>query len=417
MPGTKESIPRCGGRNDGNAIYMTNNTTLSGKPQLNRKINMSILLDLIKRKGPLSRADLSKQTGIRAASISAIVQQLIDEKLVIETGLGSSTGGRQPTLLELNPSGLYAVGIEVEEDGLNAVLVNFTSNTLAKTHRPLPDTRPGTVVEAIASAVEVLCSETRVPRDRLAGIGVALPGIVDMGTGRVLLSRPMGWHNMGLAEAVSDRLGTDVRVLNNALAGALAASNRQEDSQAARSLLFVLVQFLQPHPNGATSLGCGIVLDGRAYIGSGNRAGEIHVDVAHPLERARAIIGDDPPGTIEDLVASSLRNPGIYRPVWDAFAKDFAEVVSRGIDFLNPGKVIVGTDIPETDSLIGKMLRERAQSSYFRDRKAAMGLPGDFPPVPIEFMAMETETLAKGAIVPHLQELSLAPSLRKGVLL
>ena len=56
-------------------------TTISGKPQLNRKINMSILLDLIQREGSMSRADLAKRTGIRAASISAIVQQLIDEWL------------------------------------------------------------------------------------------------------------------------------------------------------------------------------------------------------------------------------------------------------------------------------------------------------------------------------------------------
>lgn len=392
------------------------NAIISGKPQLNRRINTSIVLDLIQRKGPLSRADLAKQTGIRAASISAVVQQLIDEKLLVETGLGISTGGRQPTLLALNPSGLHTVGVEVEENGLNAILVDFTSQVLEKTHCPLPDTHPETVFEAIASAVDTLCSAGQIPCNELAGIGVALPGVIDMGEGRVILSLPLGWQNVEIGKQLSTRLNLNVRVLNNALAGALTAYYNQ-CAPVARSLLFVLVHFLQPTHNGATPLGCGIVLDGRAYMGEGNRAGEIHVDIEHPLMRAGSVLGKDAPTTMEKLVAQSCESPDLYKSIWESFAAELGAVVSRGIDFLNPGKVVIGTDLREAETLIGARLKTEMQSSHFKDKYAATGLVEDFLDVPIEFMTTKTETLAKGAIVPHLQEPSLAPSLRQGVLM
>jgi predicted NBD/HSP70 family sugar kinase len=308
------------------------------------------------------------------------------------------------------------VGLEVEENGLDAILVDFTGKILRKIHSPLPDTQPQNVLESIASTVDSLCSMEQISRDRLAGIGIALPGIIDIEEGRVILSLPLGWQNVGIGRELSARLGLNVRVLNNALAGALTAYYEQ-NAPLARSLLFVLVQFLQPTHNGATPLGCGIVLDGRAYMGDGNRAGEIHVDIEHPLTRVGSMPGKNAPATMEELLALSRNDPSRYASIWDAFAEELGAVVSRGIDFLNPGKVVISTDIQEAEALIGNGLRKEIQSSHFRDKYAALGLVEDFLAVPVEFMTTQTETLAKGAIVPHLQEPALAPSLRQGVLM
>jgi predicted NBD/HSP70 family sugar kinase len=152
-------------------------------------------------------------------------------------------------------------------------------------------------------------------------------------------------------------------------------------------------------------------------MGDGNRAGEIHVDIEHPLTRVGSMPGKNAPATMEELLALSRNDPSRYASIWDAFAEELGAVVSRGIDFLNPGKVVISTDIQEAEALIGNGLRKEIQSSHFRDKYAALGLVEDFLAVPVEFMTTQTETLAKGAIVPHLQEPALAPSLRQGVLM
>lgn len=388
---------------------------ISGKPQLNRRINASLVLGLIRSEGPLSRADLVKRTGIRATSISAIVEHLIERGLVLETSRGKSTGGRQPILLEMNPGGLHAAGAEVGEDRLNGVVVDLSGRVLAAERQDLPDTRADTVVAGVPRLLDALCARAKVPRAKLAGLGVAVPGIVSREDGSVVLSRPLGWSRVMLRDLLHASCGLDVMVLNNATAGALSESFGDRSGRA-RSLLYLLVYLKQVKQQSITSLGCGIILDGRAYLGEGHMAGELRVDIEHPLASAARLLGARAPGKFDDLVRASRERADEFGPAWDAFAGALGQVISHGMDFLNPGRVVVGTDTAELESLIGSRLLDTVRARTVTGLVSELGGGGAAPPLNVGFSVLETDTLARGAIVPRLQALSLIPLLHDSVL-
>lgn len=389
---------------------------VSGKPELNRRINASLVLGLIRGPGPVSRAELAKRTGIRPASISEIVEDLIQRGLIVEGELGPSTGGRQPVLLSINPSGFFGIGVEIGEDGVNGVLVDLSGEVLSSARVPLAETDPDSVVRGVASVVEKVQDRARIPSKRLGGLGVAVPGIVSRQEGSVVLSRPLKWENVSLRSMLKEATGLETLVLNNATAGALSEL-LDKTSDGIRSLLYILVYLRHIRQTTITSVGCGIVLDGRAYLGEGQMAGEIRVDIEHPLATAAQKLGRSAPSKMEQLVDPSIASRKEIAAVWDAFAESLGRVVSRGIDFLNPGGVVIGSDTPELEAVIGTRLRD-----VIRDNTVAglvAGLHGDAAqrPAGLRFSPLRTETLARGAIVPHMQELSLVPQLHDSVLM
>ena len=388
---------------------------VSGKPELNRKINASLVLGLIRGSGPISRAELAKRTGIRPASISEIVEDLMQRHLVVEGELGPSTGGRQPVMLSVNPSGFFGVGVEIGEDGVNGVLVDLSGEVLASARVPLNETDPKSVVRGVASVVEKVRDRARIATKRLGGLGVAVPGIVSRQEGSVVLSRPLQWENVSLRAMLKEATGLETLVLNNATAGALSQL-LDKATDGIRSILYILVYLRHIRQTTITSVGSGIVLDGRAYLGEGQMAGEIRVDIDHPLATAAHRLGRSAPSKMEDLVNPSFAGHREVKEVWNIFAESLGRVVSRGIDFLNPGGVVIGSDTPELESLIGERLRDVIRDNTVSGLVA--GLKGDAvrPGVAIRFSPLRTETLARGAIVPHMQELSLVPQLHDSVL-
>ena len=388
---------------------------ISGRPQLNRKINASIVLNLLQKEGAMSRADLAKQTGIRSTSISAIVEQLLEENLVREVGRGKSTGGRHPILLEINPAGLYAAGIEIAENELNGVVVDLSGKTLAAESIPMPDTTVETISKKGDILLDRLSENSGVPRDMLSSVGVALPGIITKGEGRVVLSNPLGWTMVPLKGILTVAWKAEVHVLNNAMAGAMAESFGGV-GQGTHSLLYVLTYLRSVRQYALTSIGCGIVLDGRAYFGEGQTAGEIRADIPHPLALADDIFGDEAPQSIDEILSGSRENPEKFAPLWDEFAKHFGQVIAWGMDFLSPGRVVIGTDVLDLDEFIGDRLREMVHHQTVAGIVADLPEISDTPGSHIFFAPLRQDTVARGAIVPRLQELSLAPLLRESVL-
>jgi predicted NBD/HSP70 family sugar kinase len=389
---------------------------ISGRPQLNRRINLAIVLDLIMRKGPLSRADLVKETGIRATSISSIVEHLIKEDLVKEIGLGVSTGGRQPVLLELRADGRYGIGIELQKTAINCILVNMRGQVLQKMVRPLPNTDVNAVVRQMQKATQEFMTKRKLKRKSMVGIGVAVPGIISKDEGRVVLSRTLSWKNMMLKPQLEKLLGLSTHVLNNATAGALTAHFDAPPEKATGSLLYVLIMLRHSGTENLAELGCGIVLDGRAYLGEGHMAGEIRVDIRHPRAIVRERSGGKKTLTLDELIQLSLKTPDAYAYAWDDIAEHVGRVIGRGIDFLSPGRVVIGSDVPELEQVVGDRIRQEAHDHSVNDIVNRLPELNHIRPVPIDFSVIAEDTLARGAIVPHLMELSLAPRLRESVL-
>ena len=96
----------------------------------------SAILDLIRAAGTISRVELTRATGLTAATISTVVRRLIDDGLVLEVGRAESTGGKPRMLLQLDPSARYAVGVHLDHAGITYVIANLGGAIVARWRRP-----------------------------------------------------------------------------------------------------------------------------------------------------------------------------------------------------------------------------------------------------------------------------------------
>jgi predicted NBD/HSP70 family sugar kinase len=223
------------------------------------------ILDAIRAAEPLSRVELAAQTGLTEAAVSMTVRRLLDDGLVVETGL-APTGGKPRRLLRLDPAARLAVGIYLDEETTTFVLTGQTGGVLARLARPAPGTgKQDAVLRELAADVDLLLAGSGVDRARCLGVGVVWPGP----RGDAVAPQDAPKHLRSLrgdewGERLSEVTGWPVLVENDATAAAVGeywvARVGPERAFAALSM--------------GSSLGAGIVVDGRTMRGGGGNAGE-----------------------------------------------------------------------------------------------------------------------------------------------
>ncbi|HEX8499660.1 MAG TPA: ROK family transcriptional regulator [Pyrinomonadaceae bacterium] len=349
-----------------------------------RDINRQFVLNYIRDREPISRADIARSTELQRSTVSTIVEELKDEGLIEEIGAGASTGGRRPTLLRLRAAGATAIGIDVTPSSTTIATSDLVGRVLSREsfeNSPRPEELAAQVIERLREIA------AREHQGTIAGVGVSLPGLVDTGHGRAIYIPYFRWRDWPIAEEIERATGLKARVDNDANAAALAELwfGRPEVSEA-RDFIITLV---------AEGIGTGIVFDGQIYRGERGAAGEF----------GHMIVAQNAP------VACSCGN----RDCWEAFASEraavaryltnrggggaavaFAEVVERalggeqaaidaltetahylGIGIsnlivgLSPEAVVVGGQITRAWPIIAPSLEETIQRSIRRGLPSA----------------------------------------------
>src|SRR4051794_34032016 len=138
----------------------------------------SAVLDLIRSSGTVSRIELAEMSGLTPTSITRIIKSLIDEGLVVETGFGDSTGGKRPSLIELNLLARYAVGLSLDDARLTYVVTDLGGNVIGQLVTPgIEQNPPSVVVPRIAEELDQLLDELDIPVGDVVGVGVAGAGL------------------------------------------------------------------------------------------------------------------------------------------------------------------------------------------------------------------------------------------------
>lgn len=240
---------------------------VTGNSDLIRQMNRSVVLDLVRRRGPISRADVKRITGLNFTTVTNAVTDLVADGMVQEVGLGSSSGGRKPVLLTLNPTARYVLGCELQSTKLMIGLFDLTGRLLASTQEPKsPLTSPAEVVERIVSGIGRLTEQAGVPMERIEGLGVAAPGPLDSDRG-ILLTPPnmVGWQNVPLKRLLEEATQLSVVVEKDGNAAALGEVWFGA-GQGASDLFLIIVD---------QGVGAGMIMGGRLYRGGRSGAGEI----------------------------------------------------------------------------------------------------------------------------------------------
>lgn len=232
-----------------------------------REVNRSIVLDMIRRGGRISRTDLARRSALTKPTVSAIVEDLIADGVVHEVGFGQSvpTGGRRARLLEFNESSAAYLGIRFGVHTTTVAISDARGVIRATRDVATPAGRPEAAVECAVALVDDALEAAEIPRKRLQAAGVAVGGLVDCHTGYCVLSPNLGWKNFPLRDQLKSRLHLPVMV-NNVKDAAALAEGRLGAAKGLRTYLWVYA---------GTGIGAGIVIDGQVFYGNKGFGGEI----------------------------------------------------------------------------------------------------------------------------------------------
>ncbi len=225
-----------------------------------RDINRQIVLNYVRELGPISRAEIARETALQRSTVSLIVDELTTHGLIEEVG-GESTGGRPPNLLSLRTADAVAIGVD-----LGTIKTVMATSDLAG--RVLGQEEFSTDPDADTETQKIVECALRLIKKNggtIEGIGISFPGWVDPETTRSF-SPHFKWRDLPIAETLTQATGMPVTIDNDANAAALAELwfGRPEIREV-RDFIMVLVE---------AGLGTGVVFDGQVYRGKGGTAGE-----------------------------------------------------------------------------------------------------------------------------------------------
>lgn len=364
-----------------------------------RDINRRILLNLVRTRQPLSRADLARASGLQRSTVSLIVEELVKEHWVIEGPTGRLPRGRRPTFLRLNDDRVI-IGVDIRPIQTTVALANVTGKFTSQETMATPSD-PKTAVNALIQRIQPIIRSTR--GKKIEGIGISLPG--RSSGGHLFFAPNLKWPDFDIRGPIAEATGLEVELENAANACALAAV--WFDHMTCRNLVVVTV---------SEGIGTGILINGHLARGLNDMAGEFgHV----PIDRKGPLCGcgsrgcwevfasnraalryyhqssSHPEGlTFQDLL--SLAEQGDTRAA--KALETMAHYLGRGMRMivagLAPERIVIIGDLTRSWHRFGPVIEAEVQAQV---------LPGGCPP---SLIPVHEEGMARlrGAVALVLQE-------------
>lgn len=368
-----------------------------------RDINQTIFLHLIRDRQPISRADIAKYTGLRAGTVSAIVNRLIKNNFVYEGTEGPSSGGRPPKHLYINAESFYVLAIDIGVSDTVFAASDFNGRIIQQ-KSILTEGNPKQFLNRLADDIETMI-KTQYPRAKFGAIGVSVPGLIDRETGTIETSPNLEWKNVPLRQILMNRLNLPVYIENDANAAAFSELWYGPLNEAnIRTLLFILV---------VEGLGTGLIINGELHVGSRLGLGgfghmsidpngelcscgrrgcwETFASERATVERYHRVTAKQggPLVNLNELIALANKNDEMALQSIKITAEYLGEGISNLVHGLFPETVVIGGNITAAWSLIEPIITKRIQSRYIISpekiivRPASVQRPSLFGAIPI----------------------------------
>jgi N-acetylglucosamine repressor len=357
-----------------------------------REVNRSILLNLVRERQPVSRADLAREMGVARGTITALVNELIEEGIVREGDTADAPRGRKPTLLHIRSQDWLTVGVDVNRTWTHLQLSDFSGTEIIRDRFRTPDSPEALAAELVDRIQELHSAYGHM--GSFEGVGVVVPGVVEGADGRVLNAPTLGWTNVDLLDSLRHALDFPVHLERDAVACALAHI-WLPDQTGYDSTDFVYLAVSE-------GVGTGLVVNGQVVRGRAYAAGEFgHVPLSlggpscscgsrgcweaytsDSTTVARYIDGclaEDPPRPVEEGDGLSVLDVVDFFREGDRAARDALSATGRYlgiglasvINVLNPGAVIVGGEIAHAWDLIEPLIRHQVVTRVLTEQAAA----------------------------------------------
>ena len=343
-----------------------------------REINRQIVLNLVRANQPISRADLARTMGVRRGSVSLIVSDLLQSGLIVEGATGKTVRGRKPTFLYIDSRRRTVVAVDVRASQTYLMPADLLGKPLSGVVG-FPTVRdPKALAAALGARIRTLLAD----HGGLAaceGVGVAIPGMIEHSTMRVLHAPTLGWRNVDVRDLLASAIGLPVQIENSGRACALAQLWAMHGgSPSAGDFVYVSV---------SDGLGLGVIVRGELLRGRHNAAGEFgHVPLTmdgprcscgatgcweayvsnratlaryfgRPAESDEPVPADERTFTVEDLISRARRGDAKARAAIQATGRYLGAGLVSVVNVFDPTRVYVGGEITTAWDLIEAEVR------------------------------------------------------------
>lgn len=352
-----------------------------------KESSRSLILDIVHRHGPLSRAQLARQTQLDPSTVTRIITEMMDRGFVREVGHGLSDGGRKPILIDLVPDVVFIIGIDVEATSVAGILADLKGHIVSRVEHVIRSVAKEDILGLVKKSIDALLIEAEKAHVHVAGVGLAMHGLVSNGV--ALFPPAFGWRELPIAQLLEDTYGLPVRVENNARAMALG---ERRFGAGINESNFICLKI-------GRGIGSGIIIGGQIFRGLDQSAGEIGhttVSVDGPLcdcgnygclesiastralvRQARRLLKEGVQSRILGLVEGEIDQVSashVYQAaregdalalrLLDEMGRYLGIAIANLVNILNPNMVLLGGDILEALDLllptIGKIATARA---------------------------------------------------------
>ncbi|NMB95188.1 MAG: ROK family protein [Clostridiaceae bacterium] len=370
--------------------------------QLVKETNLALIFNLISKYGPVSRAELAHITGLSPTTVSSLAEELINNDIIIETGEGTTTtSGRKPIMLEVNPNGAYIFSIEINERGYICSLYNLKCNEVIE--KKVNIIEYDEIGSSIIRTMEETLHDLNIPEEKLYGICLGVPGLIDLDNNRVTTSTivPIDESN-DFYTCIKERFEGVLVFLGNVSWFSAYAEKEFGTDISINNLVFIDIN---------TGVGSGIIINGKIFKGSLGLAGEVghmSVDMNGPLCKCgnrgcletmvsipaiaqsiaskasyelSSVLGKNISGgltknsSLIDIIQEAYYNNNlIVREIVDITAKRLAFGITNIVNFINPEFIVIGGEITKLGTLFLEKIKFYMKDIQLKPNKGKIEL-------------------------------------------
>ncbi|WP_298825929.1 ROK family transcriptional regulator [uncultured Planococcus sp.] len=338
--------------------------------------NKSLVLKKIINHSPISRAAVAQEVGLNKGTVSSLVNDLLDDQLIYESGPGKSSGGRRPVMLLFNEKAGYSIGIDIGVNYLLGVLTDLNGNICIEKEVTFKNLSYEEIEKQLFNTIDSLTDSAPPSPHGIIGIGMGVPGIVD-NNGEILLAPNLKWKNLNLKLVLENRYQLPIIIENEANAGAYG-EKRFGAGKDSEHIIYV---------SAGIGIGVGLILNGALYKGSNGFSGELGhmtIQVNGPTcrcgnkgcwelfaseqalltaaEKMKIVSPSGKEMELSDLMALAEQGDPKVIALFEQAGDYLGVGINNIINSFNPQQVIIGNRMASSSKWLTKTLTDRVSN-------------------------------------------------------
>jgi glucokinase len=331
---------------------------VKGSLELIKRMNRSLVLETVKTCQPISRAQVAKKLKLSKTTVVAIVNDLVERKLLTELGEGTSSkgGGRPGMMLGFNPKSAYGIGVDIGGTKIQVIITDLVGEIVLE--KKIETTNQ---IDELVSMIKDCIQEANISAEKVIGMGIGVPGTTRNGT--VILAKSLGWQNLALETILKSQFHFPIFVKND-VQYALMGERWLGSGDNSDNIFFIAI---------GTGIGSAIICDGNLVTGQQNRAGEICYQTSKDDFTNGRVNIQGRSSVFEEKVSGSSLSRHNYPPeelfklysgksevvpIIKDFVLDLSVVIANVVSLLNPEFVIIGGGVSDSMGVVINEIQE-----------------------------------------------------------